>query len=153
MIRILVVDPVDASRRRVLAAVARHDAVTVVGVAATLSDAVESCLTVRPQVVALTIHESGDEDVAIVRALMRERPTPIVLVCAGSRVRAREVAFDALKAGALDVVEMPDTTSLPTAASGTPVTSTMVRSIVTRPRIGTRRPPTSISPRFESSHE
>lgn len=115
MIRILVVDPVDASRRRVLAAVARHDAVTVVGVAATLADAVESCLTVRPQVVALTIHESGDEDVAIVRALMRERPTPIVLVCAGSRVRAREVAFDALKAGALDVVEMPDTTSLPSA--------------------------------------
>lgn len=115
MIRILVVDPVDNSRRRVLAAVARHDAVSVVGVASTLADAVESCLTVRPEVVALTIHESGDEDVAIVRALMRERPTPIVLVCAGSRVRAREVAFEALKAGALDVVEMPDTTSLPSA--------------------------------------
>lgn len=112
-IRILVVDPVDISRRRVLAALARHDTVSVVGVAATLGDAVESCLTVKPQVVALTIHESGDEDVAIVRALMRERPTPIVLVCAGSRVRAREVAFDALKAGALDVVEMPDTMALP----------------------------------------
>ena len=64
MIRILVVDPVDSSRRRVLAAVARHDAVSVVGVAATLADAVETCLTVRPEVVALTIHESGDEDVA-----------------------------------------------------------------------------------------
>lgn len=113
MIRVLVVDPVDRSRRRVLAALARQPAVNVVGVASTLSDAVDSCQTVRPQVVALTVHEAGDLDVTIVRALMQERPTPIVLVCAGSRARAGEVAFDALKAGAVDVVDMPDTTALP----------------------------------------
>lgn len=115
MIRILVVDPVDRSRRRVLAALARQPSLGVVGIAATLEDAIETCHSVRPQVVALTVHEAGEIDVEIVNAIMRERPTPIVLVCAGSRARASEVAFDALKAGALDVVEMPDTTSLPSA--------------------------------------
>ena len=45
------------------------------------------------------------------------------------------------------------TTSSPTPASGTGVRSTIVRSIVTRPTIGTRRPRTSIWPRFESSQE
>ena len=45
------------------------------------------------------------------------------------------------------------TTSSPTATSGTSLTSTMVRSIVTRPRIGTRLPPTSIWPLPESSQE
>ena len=37
--------------------------------------------------------------------------------------------------------------------AGTSVRSTMVRSMVTRPTIGTRAPRTSIAPRFESSHE
>lgn len=107
MIRLLVVDAVERTRRRVLASVARHDDVLVVGVATGLSDAVESCVALVPDVVALTVHRDIEGDVALVRSIMRERPTPIVIVSSDASDGLKERTFDALKAGALDVVELP----------------------------------------------
>jgi len=68
--------------------------------------AVEAVVRLRPSVVTMDLHMPRLDGVEATRRIMREAPTPIVIVTASSEVDGR-MTYDALAAGALSVVARP----------------------------------------------
>jgi two-component system chemotaxis response regulator CheB len=70
------------------------------------AEAVEAVARLRPAVVTMDLHMPRLDGVEATRRIMRESPTPIVVVTASSEVDGR-LTYDALAAGALSVVARP----------------------------------------------
>ena len=68
--------------------------------------AVDAVARLRPSVVTMDLHMPRLDGVEATRRIMREAPTPIVVVTASSEVDGR-MTYDALAAGALSVVARP----------------------------------------------
>lgn len=68
--------------------------------------AVNAVARLRPSVVTMDLHMPRLDGVEATRRIMREAPTPIVVVTASSEVDGR-MTYDALAAGALSVVARP----------------------------------------------
>lgn len=68
--------------------------------------AVDAVVRLRPSVVTMDLHMPRLDGVEATRRIMREAPTPIVIVTASSEVDGR-MTYDALAAGALSVVARP----------------------------------------------
>lgn len=68
--------------------------------------AVGAVVRLRPSVVTMDLHMPRLDGVEATRRIMREAPTPIVVVTASSEVNGR-TTYDALAAGALSVVARP----------------------------------------------
>ncbi len=68
--------------------------------------AVDAVARLRPAVVTMDLHMPRLDGVEATRRIMREAPTPIVVVTASSEVDGR-MTYDALAAGALSVVARP----------------------------------------------
>ncbi len=105
-IRVLIVEdsPVVAEHlRRIISADARLE---VAGVAPSGEDALTMVDHLVPDVISMDIHLPGMQGFEVTRRIMARHPTPIVIV---SGVRSDEVplTMEALRAGALAVVEKP----------------------------------------------
>jgi len=71
----------------------------------------EECLALlvdlRPDVISMDIHLPGMDGLAATSAIMAEHPTPIVVVSSSIRPGEVQLSMEALRAGAVAVVEKP----------------------------------------------
>jgi two-component system, chemotaxis family, protein-glutamate methylesterase/glutaminase len=107
MIRVLVVDDSPTMRELLVAILTSDPGVSVVATASDGDEAVEKAVDVRPDLITMDIRMPRYDGVAAIRAIMRQQPTPIVVLCSDSGDRTLNIGFNALKAGALEVIEKP----------------------------------------------
>lgn len=79
----------------------------VVGQAVDGAQAVEMAARLKPDVITMDVVMPDMDGVEATRRIMAANPVPIVMVTAHADSREPAVAFEALKAGALEVVAKP----------------------------------------------
>jgi two-component system, chemotaxis family, protein-glutamate methylesterase/glutaminase len=105
-VRVLVADDSLTVRKRLVAALAADADCEVVGEAVDGRAAIELCEKLRPSVVTLDMMMPGVDGLAATEQIMAFCPTPIVIVSAAIRGDSLR-AFEALAAGAVEVLEKP----------------------------------------------
>lgn len=80
---------------------------TVAGAFATAEEAIAAMPVVRPDVISMDIRLPGIDGLEATRRIMADQPTPIVVISASMDGGAMGNSMDALRAGALSVVEKP----------------------------------------------
>jgi two-component system chemotaxis response regulator CheB len=104
-IRVLIVDD-SLFMRAAIAKTLGAGPFEVVGQARDGSDALAQVTKLSPDVVTMDFNMPGMNGAETVRALMQQRPTPVVMFSAHTKQGAKET-FDALAAGAVDFVTKP----------------------------------------------
>lgn len=105
-IRVVVVDD-SQTARELLVALYQSAGLRVVGVGKTGEDALSLVVKHKPDVVSMDVIMPKMDGLEATRAIMREHPTPIVIVTASLMRSDTDVAFESLKAGALAAVQKP----------------------------------------------
>ena len=106
-IKVLIAEDSVTVRQRIAGVIAREQDMAVVGEAADGKRAIELCLAQRPDVITLDMMMPVVSGLAATEYIMAFCPTPIVIV-SGSADRGEVFrTYDALAAGALDVLEKP----------------------------------------------
>jgi two-component system chemotaxis response regulator CheB len=105
-IRVLVVEDSRAQRELLVALLEESGIFTVVGTASSGPQAVESTVRLRPDIIAMDIHMPGFDGYEATRQIMRQTPTPIVMVSSSIGDAARR-SLEAQTVGALAVVRKP----------------------------------------------
>jgi len=104
--RVVVAEDSDVTREYLVHLLEADPALEVVGEARGGEEAVELVEAVRPDVVVMDIHMPGTDGYEATRRIMERTPTPIVMV-SGQPGEFEAKAFEALRAGALDLVDKP----------------------------------------------
>ncbi len=112
MIRVVIADDMQASRTLLESIFASDPGFNVVGRAAHGAEAVDLVKSLRPDVVTMDVEMPVLDGFQATVRIMNECPTPIVVV-SGHDVNAVGFALNAMKAGALAVVEKPGAASSP----------------------------------------
>src|SRR6202050_5231249 len=106
-IRVLVVDDSTTVRERLVEALSADPDLLVVGQADNGKTAIELCLNLRPDVVTMDMMLPVMTGLAATEYIMAHCPTPILIVSASSNRGELFRTYDALAAGAGDVLEKP----------------------------------------------
>lgn len=106
-IRVLVVDDSLTVRKRMVEVFAADPALDVVGEAENGKRAIELCQALRPDVITLDMMMPIMTGVAVTEYVMAYCPTPILIVSASTNRGELFKTYEALAAGALDVLEKP----------------------------------------------
>ena len=104
-VRVLVVDD-SALMRRMVSRILTDAGFEVVGTARDGVEGLEACARLRPDVVTLDVQMPGMDGLAMLRRLMEENPTPVVMLSSLTRAQA-PATVEALALGAVDVVAKP----------------------------------------------
>lgn len=107
MIRVLVAEDSAVTREYLVYLLGRDPALQVVGTARDGQDAVEQAERLKPDLIVMDVHMPRMNGYEATRQIMERVPTPIVMVSASSTRYEATAAFEALKAGALTVVQKP----------------------------------------------
>jgi two-component system chemotaxis response regulator CheB len=107
LIRVLVVDDSVASRALLARLLQADGHFTVVGTAGDGEDAIAQTALLRPDVITMDIHMPRLDGLSAIRRIMAVTPTPIVVVTASAQKQEVDLAFQALQAGALTVLDKP----------------------------------------------
>lgn len=107
MIRVLVADDSAVVREYLLYLVDQAAGLRVVGTARDGLDAVEQTKRLKPDVILMDVHMPRLNGYDATRRIMEEVPTPIVMISASFSRDEVSRTFEALKAGALTVLEKP----------------------------------------------
>ncbi len=107
MLRVLVVDDSPTMRELLVAILSSDPGIRVVDTASDGREAIEKASLLRPDLITMDIRMPIVDGVSAIRQIMRDRPAPIVVLCADSNDASLNISFNALKAGALEVVEKP----------------------------------------------
>lgn len=105
-IRVLIVDDSTFMRSAIEQTLGKLGGFLVIGHAHDGRDAVTKVVEMKPDVVTMDYNMPRMNGADAVRALMRKRPTPVLMFSAHTRQGARET-FDALAAGAVDFCTKP----------------------------------------------
>lgn len=81
--------------------------IEVVGVARDGTEAVAMAKTLKPDLITMDVRMPKMDGLMATRKIMEETPTPIVIVSASVNVQDMNITFEALRAGALDIIEKP----------------------------------------------
>jgi two-component system, chemotaxis family, protein-glutamate methylesterase/glutaminase len=113
-IRILVADDSPVVREALTQLIDAHPDMVVVGYAANGPEAVRETRRLRPDLVTMDVYMPGIDGVEATREIMRSVPTPIVIVTTASLGPDSAVTFQAIDAGAVDVLPKPSGSRLKT---------------------------------------
>jgi two-component system chemotaxis response regulator CheB len=106
-IRVLVAEDSPTVRNWLVDVLRREPDVEVIGVAEDGRRAVEICLERRPDVITMDLAMPGMDGLLATEYIMAHCPTPILVVSASENRGEIFKAYDALAAGAVDILEKP----------------------------------------------
>lgn len=107
MIRVLVVDDSATVRELLLKILQSDPELQVVGTARDGQEAVQLAQQLRPDVITMDIRMPRMDGFQATKQIMQHTPTPIVVVSASVESEELKITFNAIRAGALTVVEKP----------------------------------------------
>ena len=113
MIRVLVAEDSATSRALLVAILESDPGIEVVGQALDGAEAVEKAARLRPDLITMDLHMPRMDGIEAIRRIMAESPVPIVVVTASLNVRDVEQSLNATLAGALTIVDKPDSPASP----------------------------------------
>jgi two-component system chemotaxis response regulator CheB len=105
--RVLVVDDSATVRKRLVETLAADPSIDLVGEAVDGKQAVEMCTRHRPDVITMDMMMPVMSGLAATEYIMAHQPTPILIVSASLNRGELFKIYDALAAGAVDVLEKP----------------------------------------------
>ena len=106
-IRVLVVDDSPTARALLVAILSDDSRFVVVGEAANGAEAIEQVMTLRPDIVSMDVEMPIIDGLEATKEIMRERPTPIIIVSGTASSSDVSLAMSATQAGALTVLSKP----------------------------------------------
>src|SRR5713101_3720158 len=106
--RVLIVEDSLTVRKRLMEVLEADPEIEVVGEAEEGRRAIELCHSLRPDVITLDMMLSGMSGLAATEYIMAYCPTPILIVSSSTNRGELFKTYDALAAGALDVLEKPN---------------------------------------------
>ncbi|GAB6158056.1 chemotaxis response regulator protein-glutamate methylesterase [Desulfotomaculum varum] len=109
-VKVLVVDDSSLMRRLISRLLEDDREIKVIGTAADGLEALQQIKALKPDVVTLDVEMPKLDGIATLRRLMKECPTPTVMLSAHTHEGAR-ATMDALSAGAVDFVPKPATSA------------------------------------------
>src|ERR1700722_11472772 len=112
IVRALVVEDSITVRKRLCEILGSDPEVQVVGEAEDGRRAIELCRTLRPDVVTLDMMLPLMSGLAVTEYIMAHCPTPILVVSASTNRGELFKIYEALAAGAVDVLEKPTDTEI-----------------------------------------
>ena len=107
MVRVLVAEDSPVTREYLVYLLDQDPALQVAGTARDGMEAVEQAEVLRPDVILMDVHMPRLNGFEATRLIMERVPTPIVIVSASYSRDEEALTFEALRAGALSVVEKP----------------------------------------------
>ncbi|HYH22089.1 MAG TPA: chemotaxis-specific protein-glutamate methyltransferase CheB [Azospirillum sp.] len=110
-VRVLVVEDSPVVQELLVHTISQDPRLEVAAVAPTAEAALRLMAKVKPDVVSLDIRLPGMNGLEATKRLMREHPVPIVVVAADVHGGDMNISMNALRAGALSVVEKPGSLS------------------------------------------
>jgi two-component system chemotaxis response regulator CheB len=110
-IRVLIVEDSPVIRQFLEHIIARDPRLEIAGAVETAEEALQILDRVSPDVISMDIRLPGMNGFEATQQIMRERPTPIVVVSASVEREDLQITMNALRAGALTVLEKPGGTS------------------------------------------
>jgi two-component system chemotaxis response regulator CheB len=112
-IRVLIVDDSPTSQLALRRAIERDGSgLSVAGTASSGREALDLLARLEPDVIAMDVCLGDEDGVRVAAQIMRERPTPILLVTGVAAIDSA-LAFRAMEAGALDVLPKLPSTAAP----------------------------------------
>ncbi|MBW3589790.1 MAG: chemotaxis-specific protein-glutamate methyltransferase CheB [Actinobacteria bacterium] len=105
--RILVVDDSSVARRLIVRILERDPELHVVGEAVNGQQAVTMAERLRPDVITMDIHMPVMDGLEAIRSIMEQSAVPVVVVTSSASPEDTALSFEAVKAGALTVLEKP----------------------------------------------
>ncbi len=106
-IRVLVVEDSTVARMLIEEIISNDPRLEVVASVSTAEEALNILPSVKPDVISLDVRLPGMNGLEATRHIMAEQPTPIVIVSASVESNDFRISMNALRAGALAVVEKP----------------------------------------------
>lgn len=107
MLRILVVDDSSVARHLIVRVLERDPQLRVVGEAVNGKQAVAMAERLRPDVITMDIHMPIMDGLEAIRSIMEQSAVPVVVVTSSASPEDTALSFEAVKAGALTVIEKP----------------------------------------------
>ena len=106
-VRVMVVEDSLVVRRLLTHIIASDPRLLLVGAVESAEEALRSLPRLRPDVVSMDIRLPGMDGLEATRRIMEENPTPIVVIADAVEDASLRISMNALRAGALSVVEKP----------------------------------------------
>lgn len=110
-VRVMLVEDSRVVRALLTHIVGRDPRLEIVAAVASGEEALTRLDSVRPDVISMDIRLPGIDGLETTRRIMAERPTPIVVVADAIEDSSLRISMNALRAGALSVVEKPVATT------------------------------------------
>ncbi len=107
-IRVVIVDDSLVAREMLSQILATDSSIEVVGQAADGQEGVDMVARLRPDLVTMDIHMPRMDGLEATERIMAFTPTPILVVSSSVHGEGMGLAFDALSAGALEVIKKPE---------------------------------------------
>lgn len=107
MIRAVIVDDSKVVQDLLYHVLSSDSHIQVVGVASTGYEAIELIRLYEPDVITMDIHMPGMDGYETTREIMKNAPTPIIIVSGSTTIREPNNIFRSLEAGALAVIQRP----------------------------------------------
>lgn len=107
MIRVLVVDDSQTVRGKLIEVLSASQGFTVVGEASDGREAIDKCMALRPDVMTLDLALPEIDGLGVTEHIMAMLPTPILIVSASFNRGEVFNTYEALNAGAVDVLDKP----------------------------------------------
>ncbi|MEX0644542.1 MAG: chemotaxis-specific protein-glutamate methyltransferase CheB [Parvularculaceae bacterium] len=106
-IRVLIVEDSSTARRLLEGIINADPRLEVVGSAPSGEKALAMLDSARPEIITMDIRLPGIDGIETTKRIMNRRPTPIIIVASVESREQAKISIEALKAGALSVIEKP----------------------------------------------